>query len=295
MNIDRASVLATSEIANMTYAEAEAIFALASIEGWNPGQYDLQCAWECDPEAFIAFRYQGKMIAGGSIFRHNPSFGFMGLFIVDEAYRGLGIGRRLWNERLQRLRARLAPDAVIAMDGVFAMEGFYTAGGFEPAYEVVRYQGLPDGALAKAINAPKPIRASISDDLLTAHDRAHVPYDRTTLLASWLSQPATVKAATFKDGALVGFGLARPAQSGFKIGPLIADDAAVAQGLLADLILQTEGAHIQIDVPSPNQAGVTLAKSFGLEASFGCRRMYFGGKPDADLSSTFAAMSLEFG
>ncbi len=295
MDIDIADVLATLKIGQMTFSEATQIFALASGEGWNPGEGDLQCAWACDPDAFIALRYRGKMIAGGSIFRHSPSFGFMGLFIVDEAYRGLGLGRQLWHERLQLLRARLAPDAVIGMDGVFAMERFYAAGGFEPAYETVRYQGVASGVVTRISYAQIPIHATVSNDILLAYDRGRTPYDRGTLLASWLSRPKIMRAAAFQEGVLVGFGLARPAGTGFKIGPLVADNALIARGLLADLIDRLDGAQVQIDVPSPNQDGVALAKSFGLEASFGCRRMYFGGKPDEDVSSIFGAMSLEFG
>jgi GNAT superfamily N-acetyltransferase len=295
MDIDIADMLATSDIGQMTFAEAEQIFALASREGWNPGRHDLQCAWECDPDAFIALRYRGKMIAGGSIFRHTPSFGFMGLFIVDEAYRGYGLGRRLWHRRLQLLRARLAPDAVIGMDGVFPMESFYAAGGFEPAYETVRYQGVASGAIARAGNAPMPVHTTVSNDILLAYDRDRAPYDRSALLASWLSQPEIMTAATFQDGVLVGFGMARPAETGFKIGPLVADDTRIAQGLLANLVERLDGAQVQIDVPSPNQDGVALAKSFGLEANFGCRRMYFGGRPEEDISPIFGAMSLEFG
>ena len=288
MDIDIADVLATLKIGQMTFSEATQIFALASGEGWNPGEDDLQCAWACDPDAFIALRYRGKMIAGGSIFRHSPSFGFMGLFIVDEAYRGLGLGRQLWHERL-------APDAVIGMDGVFAMERFYAAGGFEPAYETVRYQGVASGVVTRISYAQIPIHATVSNDILLAYDRGRTPYDRGTLLASWLSRPKIMRAAAFQEGGLVGFGLARPAGTGFKIGPLVADNALIARGLLADLIDRLDGAQVQIDVPSPNQDGVALAKSFGLEASFGCRRMYFGGKPDEDVSSIFGAMSLEFG
>ena len=295
MDIDITDVLASLKIVNMTFSEAEQIFALASGEGWNPGEDDLKCAWACDPEAFIALRYRDKMIAGGSIFRHSPSFGFMGLFIVEEAYRGLGLGRRLWHERLKRLRSRLAPDAVIGMDGVFAMESFYAAGGFEPAYETVRYQGVACGTISKTSSAQIPIHATVSNDILLNYDRNRTAHDRGTLLASWLSQPQIMRAATFQEGVLVGFGLARPAETGFKIGPLVADNAQIAQGLLADLIERLDGAQVQIDVPTPNQDGVALAKSFGLEASFGCRRMYFGGKPKEDLSTLFGAMSLEFG
>lgn len=279
----------------MQHAEAQRIFGMAREEGWNPGTFDLECAWAHDRDAFIALRYRGTMIAGGSIFRHNPRFGFMGLFIVEPAFRGLGLGRRLWHERLGRLRGRLVPDAVIAMDGVFAMEGFYAAGGFRPCYETTRYEGLASRDAEILIDPALSINGLPDVDIVLNLDREHTPYDRTGLLRLWLAREEAVQCGAFRDGKLVGFGLARPAAIGFKIGPLIASDASVARALLADLVAKLEGHQIQIDVPEPNLVGRSLALEYGLAPVFGCRRMYFGGKPDTDLSSTYAAMSLEFG
>lgn len=295
MEFETADIFNASKIGPMTYAEAAQIFALAGAEGWNPGIFDLTCAWACDPEAFIALRHQETMIAGGSIFRHSADFGFMGLFIVEPRYRGLGLGRLLWNDRLARLRARLAPDAVIAMDGVFAMERFYAAGGFEPAYATTRYQGVAMPAPAPAVDLALQIDCAPRHGAILALDRRIVPYDRSGLLSRWLALPETIQAVAVREGELVGFGLARPAAAGFKIGPLIAREPQVARALLADLVTRVAGHQIQIDVPDPNHEGTALALAHGLAPVFGCRRMYFGHKPAEDLSSVYAAMSLEFG
>jgi len=295
MKLETADLLTASEIGPMTYAEALQIFALARAEGWNPGTFDLACAWASDPDAFIALRHRETMIAGGSIFRHSANFGFMGLFIVEPRYRGHGLGRRLWHDRLARLRARLAPDAVIAMDGVFEMERFYAAGGFEPAYETTRYQGIARPATVTAVDPALHLDSAPRHDAILALDRRTLPYDRSGLLRKWLVLPETIQVAAFREGRLVGFGLARPAASGFKIGPLITREPDVARALFAELVARVAGHQIQIDVPVPNHEGVALALSHGLVPVFGCRRMYFGGKPAEDLSSIYAAMSLEFG
>jgi GNAT superfamily N-acetyltransferase len=287
--------LADISIGAMEHTEAQQLFSMARAEGWNPGAFDLTCAWAYDPDAFVALRYRGRMIAGGSIFRHNSSFGFMGLFIVDPEFRGLGLGRKLWHERLGRLRGRLAPDAFVAMDGVFAMEHFYAAGGFEPHHETTRYQGVASCAVVPLIDPALRLDSLPDVDAVLSLDRENTPYDRTGLLRLWLERKETLCSRVLRDGELVGFGLARPAAAGFKIGPVIAKDALSAQALITDLVAKLEGQQIQIDVPEPNLAARTIALGYGLSPVFGCRRMYFRASPETDLSSTYAAMSLEFG
>lgn len=279
-------------IDSMTFAEAQSHFELARQEGWNPGLHDCDCAWAVDPDAFVALRHDGDIIGGGSIFRHSDAFGFMGLFIVKPEYRRLGAGKQLWQERFRRLRARLAPGASIGMDGVFQMEGFYKAGGFHTQYETVRYTGMAtcdDPAQADLCEEG----GAISD--LLAYDRAHTGYDRSGLLRAWLEQDQNLIAVHSIDGRISGFAIARPAFSGYKIGPLLADTPAIASALLDNLFDRLVGHFVQIDVPTPNSAAVALVQSHQFTPDFGCARMYCGDAPSADLSHIFGGMSFEFG
>lgn len=51
----------------------------AADEGWNPGLHDLALAQRLDPDALIALRQADNLGGAGTIYRHAPSFGFMGL------------------------------------------------------------------------------------------------------------------------------------------------------------------------------------------------------------------------
>jgi hypothetical protein len=67
----------------------------------------------------------------------------------------------------------------------------------------------------------------------------------------------------------------------------------IARGLIAGRLAQrADGGLLQIGVPSLNQHGVALAKSFSLEVNFGGRRRYLGRRPEEDVSSIICAMSL---
>jgi hypothetical protein len=263
-----------------------------SAEGWNPGLHDLALAHRLDPEAFIALRQADALAGAGTIFRHSPGFGFMGLFIMRKDLRSQGIGRSLWYWRRDALLARLAPDAVIGMDGVFDMVPFYTRGGFRFAHRSLRYQGLsPGGARDAAVVAVDALPA----EQLTAFDARHFPCARPTFLAEWVHQPQSRAMALVEQGEIRAFGARRACRAGFKIGPLFADSVAFAERLLGALLEGTSGTQIQIDIPEPNDTGLALARAWGLNECFGCARLYLGRDPTLPIQRIFGVTSFEFG
>lgn len=279
------------EISAMRREEVALLQGWAAAEGWNPGRSDLAVAWDCDPDAFVALRDRGDMVGGGSIFRHGPSYGFMGLFLMREDRRGRGLGRALWTWRRDRLLSRLDPGSRIGMDGVFHMVPFYEAGGFRPAYRHIRHQGIA------AVHAPQGTEALGAEDLpkVLALDRACFECARDGFLSRWLGQPGAVCHVLRDGGRLRGFGMLRPAQEGFKFGPILAESPEAAGHILRDLSTSVAGAQIQIDLPEVNEAAVQLVETLGLAPVFGCQRLYLGQRPNLPIARIFAISSLEFG
>ena len=203
-------------------------------------------------------------------------FGFMGLFIMRRDQRGRGLGAQLWRYRLSRLQGRLAPGAAIGMDGVLAMKPFYERGGFVFAHNDVRYQGVADGTMDPAV---RPIDSSMFA-IVETFDRSHVPAPRASFLRRWIFQPGAHALALHENGQLAGYGVARPALKGYKLGPVFAKRADIAERLVSSLMACIPGEQVQLDVPEPNQSGSRLAEKFGLKEVFGCARLYHGRTPE---------------
>jgi GNAT superfamily N-acetyltransferase len=271
--------------------EADILAGWAADEGWNPGLGDIGIAWDTDPEAFIALRKGSELAGGGTIISYGKLYGFMGLFIMRRDLRGDGLGGELWRYRLKRLQDRLAPEAAIGMDGVFAMVPFYQRGGFEFAHNDVRYQGIAHGTADPAVR-----HLDTADlDTVDRFDRLHVPAPRSSFFRRWIFQPGAHAFGLFANGQLAGYGVARPARTGFKIGPVFAKRPDIAERLIASLLAQVPGQQVQIDVPEPNRAGTSLALNFGLTEVFGCARMYHGSAPNLPIENIFGVTSFEFG
>jgi len=287
----------------MTREEAGMLVEWATAEGWNPGLHDLEVAWHYDREAFIALRAQvgagsPELVGGGVILSYAGRCGFMGLFIMRPDQRRQGIGRVLWHERLRRLQTRLQPGAFIGMDGVFDMVPFYAAGGFSVQHRDLRFQGIADATrLADAADAGACELAAVPQSALVAYDEAVFGVPRGAFLQRWLEVPGGRGRAVYDpaEGKVRGYAFLRPCVSGYKFGPVFADDPGVARTLMHDLLAGVPGEPVVLDVPEPNLAALAIVTELGWNEAFGCARMVLGSPPRDTTHRVFGVTSFEFG
>lgn len=276
----------------MTRDEVTELVDWAADEGWNPGRHDADVFWATDPEAFIAAELEGEVIGGGAITSYSGEFGFMGLFIIRHGYRGRGLGRRLWEARVRLLRARLSTGATIGLDGVPAMQAWYAKGGFELSHRTIRYRGLGnEWPLAPGI---LPL-ADVPFESVAAYDRRCFPAPREAFLRAWLEQPESMALASLDGDRLRGYGVIRRCGEGAKIGPLFADDAAIARALYASLAAFRPGEPVYLDVPEVNAWAMGLVRRLGMREVFGCARMYLGPAPRLEESRIYGITTFELG
>jgi GNAT superfamily N-acetyltransferase len=276
----------------MLRGELDTLVEWAAGEGWNPGRNDAQIFWDTDPEGFVAAELGGALIGGGSIVSYGGRFGFMGFFIVRPEHRSHGLGRRLWLHRRDRLIARLQPPAVIGMDGVFAMQPFYARGGFALHHRDLRFEGV--GAACTQSDALVESSA-VPFAELARYDAAHFPAPRERFLKAWIAQPGSRALAAMRAGALQGYGVIRPCRNGYKIGPLFAANADIADALYRGLSDFAPGAPVFLDVPDNNPDALALARRHGLAEVFGCARMYYGPAPELPHREIYGVTTFELG
>lgn len=262
-------------------------------EGWNPGLQDAAAFAAADPEGFFVGELDGRPVACGSAVRYGDDFAFCGCFIVDPAYRGRGYGWALTQARLQHVGSRIT-----GIDGVVAMQQQYRRIGYEIAYRNVRYGGLAPDAATRPAEAPIGLVA-LGDLPLAAladFDAEIFPARRETFLQAWRSTAGHVGLAALAAGGRIrGYGLRRPCRSGWKIGPLFADDAATAAGLLDGLLGGIAGERYFLDVPEPNAASLALARERGLAPVFETARMYRNGRPRERVDRVYGVTTFELG
>ncbi len=279
-------------IRQMQRPELDTLVDWAADEGWNPGLDDADVFWATDPDGFIAAELNGELIGGGSIVSYDGLYGFMGFFIIRSDMRGQGLGNQLWHERKQRLLSRLNTPGVIGMDGVFDMQHYYAKGGFELVCRDLRYESIGQAA-------PQPEGVielgSVPFDQVDAYDRQHFPAPRSGFLKRWIDRPGGHSVGVMQQGKLAGYAVMRPCRNGYKIGPLFANEAVIADALLRSLSAKVPGEPIFLDTPENNPEAIRLANQHNMHEVFGCARMIFGEKPVLPDHQIFGVTTFELG
>ncbi|MGL3210012.1 GNAT family N-acetyltransferase [Bradyrhizobium sp. BR 1433] len=260
----------------------------AAAEGWNPGLADAPCFAAEDPQGFFIAELDGEPAAVISCVNYGAQFSFLGFYIVRPDLRGRGHGLKIWNAAIAHARPR-----VIGLDGVVAQQANYQKSGFALAYANVRY-----GGTVATPSAPSGDTVALTDlpmALIEADDATVFPAPRPAFLRAWINTSGHVGRALMRDGKLAGWGVIRPCRTGRKIGPLVADDRAGAEAVLAALLASAGSGEVFLDVPAVNRDAVALAQALGLSPVFETARMYTGTIPSLRIDRVFGVTTFELG
>lgn len=270
----------------------------ASDEGWNPGLDDLAAFHETDPDGFLIGWKNDEPVSCISVVRYGETHGFLGFYIVHPDWRGCGFGMATWNAGMAHLKGR-----IVGLDGVVEQQQNYARSGFQFAGTNIRFTAVPERNVPGFEHPDiRPVEHIDKLELLN-YQRPFFPADRDKFMARWVF-PSTAgtnassrqSMATFEGDKITGFGTIRACRSGYKIGPLFADDDRAGAALFRSLCMTApHDAEVSLDVPEGNQAAMNLARRFGLQPVFQTARMWKGDKPDQQTHRTFGLATFELG
>jgi GNAT superfamily N-acetyltransferase len=270
----------------MAEDELNVVLEWASAEGWNPGLHDAECFYAADPEGFFLAELAGEPVGCVSAVAYDERYGFLGLYIVRPQYRGRGFGLQLWNAAIARMGSRN-----VGLDGVIAQQENYSKSGFKLAFHTIRHIGRGGGAEpADLIDL-----WSVPFEEITRYDSGIFPAMRPNFLRHWIRQPKGVTLGSWQKDRLTGYGILRACRNGFKVGPLFADDARIADILLQGLASRVPGEAIFLDTPDANPDAIELARKRGMHPVFETARMYTQGSPNERIGQCYGVTTLELG
>lgn len=283
------------QIRPLSLTEMSIPLSWAQEEGWNPGLSDATAFWNADPDGFIGGFVDGQPVGVISAVRYGNAFGFMGFYIVKPGFRGRGYGLQLLRAALEHLRGLPS----IGLDGVVAQQDNYRKSGFTYAHRNMRFEGRPQLAQQNIGLNPEGRLVNLSEvalDRLVDFDAQHFPTMRPGFLRDWIKQPGHHGVAIMRGTALCAYGTLRPCVSGYKIGPLFADNIDQARRLILALCQNLDPTQpVYIDPPTENHDAIALMQEFGMSLVFETARMYKGNVPKLPIPQIYGITTFELG
>ncbi len=271
------------EVRTMTRKELDIAVEWARQEGWNPGLYDADAFYAQDPNGFFIGYLDGEPIATISAVKYGNSYAFGGFYIVKKEYRGSGYGIEIFKKAMDYVKGQN-----VGGDGVVENLEKYATVGLKLAHMNARYGGVGSG-----LNTLAPNVAKLSE---ISYDDMCFGVPRREFLRLWLNQPESKVFGYVKDGKLMGYGMLRKCFTGYKIGPLFADNDEVAKELFDSLIGQVDSkTEVFFDVPECNPGAVEIATKYGMKKVFATGRVYSKGQPKFPLEKWYGVTTFELG
>lgn len=202
-------------------------------------------------QGLVAVDAEAKVVGTVLMTPYGEDAATINMVIVDEGWRGQGLGRRLMDEAMD-----LAGDRPLRLVATTDGLPLYEKLGFRETGTVLQYQGeaSPMSVVAEEDDAP-----ANADDraAIAALDRQAFGADRTLLLQRF----AEIGSFTLlrRNGAPAGFAALRDFGRGQVIGPVVAPDADGAKALIGPIIAANPGKFLRVDTTADTGLGPWLA------------------------------------
>jgi GNAT superfamily N-acetyltransferase len=273
----------------MTIDDIPAGMRLKEQAGWNQVEADWRRLLELQPDGGFVAEYEGSPVGTVTTCRFG-GVAWVAMMLVDERFRGRGLGRLLMDHALADLDGRGVHS--VRLDATPMGLPLYESLGFAVESSFLRYQGkVPPPPMS---SEPGAVQASTDLDGVAALDRDVTGTDRGRLLRRLAAEhPGSLRVVAGERG-ITGFLMSRPGAKARQIGPCIADERA---GLLlfSDARRRHAGESVFIDIPATNTSAVGLAASMGLSAGRLLNRMGRGPRVAEHLGRLWASAGPEKG
>lgn len=265
------------QIGRLGVAELAESLPLLAPEGWSLEPPEIARLHALG--GAVGAREAGRLV-GFLTFVDTPPYRWAGNVVVAASQRARGVGARMVREAF-RDAERAALYSVEKAVPLYEREGLLAEGELHAVRaEAARASSIPYAGVVPATGADLADISTL-DAEVTGMDRAALLH---ALLAAY---PARV---VRHHGRLLGFGVAKTYADVTEIGPVVAQTAHAAWGIVDDLVRTTRGPH---DMALHRVA--REAERRGFVPMFRAVPMFRGGAPAWDLSRYHAAAGLEKG
>lgn len=256
------------DIRRLTTDDAAAVLRLAGLAGWNQTAADVTRLLALEPDGCFAACADGQVIGTTTTTTYGSDLAWVGMVLVDPAFRRRGVATALVETALGFLRD--IGVRTVQLDATAAGQPVYERLGFRPAGAIERWAGnlggTADGSTATGEWAA-----------IAALDRLAFGADRERLITCLIEDgPCSPVIARGPGGEVTGYALARPGARAGYVGPVVADVIPTARTLLLAAATTLPRTPVYVDIDPSFPGAVELMAGLGLARQREFVRMRLG-------------------
>jgi GNAT superfamily N-acetyltransferase len=270
--------------------DMEAVMELSATEGWNQTVQDWAFLLE-DPQNIGVAAVAGNKVIGTTVaLDYGRQLAWIGMVLVNKAYRGKGVSRLLLQYILESCKAAMKLDATALGEPVYRKFGFL------PEYTISRmvstsavniftdHEGSPRQALSKHFSA------------ILSLDKMALGIKREKLIAYYMQQYPGKTWVLEENNGIEGFAMGRAGCRYHHIGPIVAATGEQGRALLKQALSKLVGQPVLVDVPVDKKEMIQMLRELNFVEQRQFIRMYRDKNPVAgNISNLFAIAGPEFG
>ncbi len=230
----------------LTVQDIPRVWELSNAEGWNQTEKDWKFLIENPGNVCLALEQKGKTVATATAMNYEKRVAWIGMVLVDKAFRGKGYSKLLLSELLIRLRSY----QTIKLDATPAGQPVYQKFGFRNERVINRMilesleMDLPE---FENENMPTVVQTTDIPEIIK-YDAQVFGNWRVNLLEYLIQENSENAWVLSQQGELKGIALGRKGTRFFQVGPLSAESEREAKILLSQMLNKLPHQPVVVDV-----------------------------------------------
>jgi GNAT superfamily N-acetyltransferase len=244
---------------------------LSDAEGWNQTKDDWKRLVENPMNTCLLAEIENQIIGSATAMNYSNEVAWIGMVLVNKAFRGRGISKKLLSELLTQLLSCRS----VKLDATPAGRPVYEKYGFKDEYVIHRMTNLSmePFQFTKSEIAVEQIHSSNDPELIVL-DGLYFGADRSLLVKSLIAENPG-KCWCIKDnGRITALALGRKGIRYHQLGPVSASTLEEAKVLISHCLMLLVGQPVVLDILSDKQELFEWLESIGFTSQRHFVRMY---------------------
>jgi ribosomal protein S18 acetylase RimI-like enzyme len=236
-------------LVTFSYEDIPKLISLSASVGWDYDEHEIRTIMKSG-KIYGHKNKEGKIVSSAAIIPYDTSLASIGMVIVHEEYRGMGLGKIV----TQACIDTVSKDITIMLIATEQGKPLYEKMGFRAVDCIHKY--LCDNYIPVDLVQEMDIEINTfnQEDLtqIIKLDERAVGAERRKFLVNRIEQAKECLVVKDSNGTIIGYGLSILGPINLILGPIVAPSFEIAALLLDKLACEHQG-KLRIDVPSGNE------------------------------------------